>query len=65
MTKIVTYRIYDVTDDEILAEGIPSEEQAREALALLQLNYPHNQLELEVRTTNTVRPGFGRDPDLH
>jgi hypothetical protein len=63
--KLVHYRIYDETDRHILASGIPNPEQAAEVLHFLQLEYPGNTLTIETYETQTVRPGFGRDPDLH
>ena len=63
--RLVHYRIYDETDRHILASGIPTQEQAQEVLHFLQLEYPGNTLVIENYETQTVRPGFGRDPDLH
>lgn len=31
----------------------------------LQADAPTNELEIESYTQSTVKPGFGRDPDLH
>lgn len=62
MIKI--YRIYDVTDQETLADGIDQKDQAYETLHLLQLQYPDNRLEIEEYTKYLVK-GLGRDPDLH
>lgn len=61
---IELYRIYDFTERHILASGIPTEEQAREVLHFLKLEYPHNELEIESYQKSSVR-GLGRDPDLH
>ena len=62
---ITLYRIYDATDNEILADHIDTYEQAHETLQLYQLQYPHDKLEIESYTRSSVKPGFGRDPDLH
>ena len=62
---ITLYRIYDATDNEILADHIDSYEQAHETLQLYLLQYPQNTLEIEQYTKSSVKPGFGRDPDLH
>ena len=59
------YRIYDHTDKETLADSIDTYAFAEETLHLLKLLYPHNHLEIEKYTKYTVKPGFGRDPDLH
>jgi len=62
---ITYYRIYDATQDTIRANRIPEYEMALQTLELLARDYPQNTLELESYTENTVRKGFGRDPDLH
>lgn len=59
------YRIYDHTDREIVANSLETQEQAYEVLTLLKLNYPAHELEIESYEIQTVKPGFGRDPDLH
>jgi hypothetical protein len=62
---ITLYRVYDRTDDETLADGISDYAQAHETLELYRLQYPYNELEIETYTRSQVKPGFGRDPDLH
>ena len=59
----VRYRIVDHTDDETLANGL-TQEQAVEALDLLQVQYPNSKLEIESYTYYPIT-GLGRDPDLH
>lgn len=58
------YRIYDHTEQHILASGIPDHAQAHEVLSFLVLEYPGNEIEIESYTHYTVT-GLGRDPDLH
>jgi len=60
------YRIID-TDrcGQILAESIPTWEQAEEILHFLRLDYPDCAFEIESYNKSLVKPGFGRDPDLH
>jgi len=64
---MVTY--YRVIDNsrcgQILANAVPTQEQAQEILHFLQKDYPSADLEIESYQQSTVRPGFGRDPDLH
>ena len=62
---ITLYRIYDHTQKETLANGIDNYEFALQTLELYTLEFPGNELELETYAKNTVKPGFGRDPDLH
>ena len=59
------YRIYDHTTQNTIANAIPTEAQAQEVLHFLQQDAPANTLEIEQYTQSTVKPGFGRDPDLH
>ena len=61
---ITLYRIYDHTDQNTLASGIPTLEQAHEVLHFLKLEYPNNTIEIESYRKSSVR-GLGRDPDLH
>ena len=62
---VTYYRIYDSTDNETLADKISDEVQAQEVFTLLKLQYPENALEIETYSVSSVKPGFGRDPDLH
>ena len=62
---ITLYRIYDHTQKQTLANGIEDYEFALQTLELYALELPGHELELETYTKNTVKPGFGRDPDLH
>ena len=61
---LTLYRVYDPTDQNTLANAIPTREQAWEIIELLRLEYPNNELDLETYTKYTVT-GMGRDPDLH
>lgn len=61
---LTLYRVYDRTDQNTLANSIPTREQAWEIIELLRLEFPNNELELESYTKYTVT-GMGRDPDLH
>ena len=65
MTTYTLYRIYDHTQKETVANGIDSYEFALQTLELYRLELPGHELELEPYVHNTVKPGFGRDPDLH
>ena len=48
----------------MLANAIPTYEQAYTVLGHLKLEFPDNELEIEKYTRATVK-GLGRDPDLH
>ena len=63
---VTYYRIVD-TDrtSQILANAIPELSQAQEILHFLQKDYPDSNFEIESYTVSSVKPGFGRDPDLH
>jgi len=62
---IQVYRIFDVATHEILADGIEDYTFALETLELYRRDYPHSVIEMESYNRNTVKHGFGRDPDLH
>ncbi len=62
---ITLYRIYDHTDKNTLANAIPEYDHAYTILSFLKLDLPTNELEIESYTQSHVKPGFGRDPDLH
>ena len=62
---ITLYRIYDRTTKNTLANAIPTLEQATEVLYFLQQDAPANELEIESYTKSAIKPGWGRDPDLH
>ena len=59
------YRIIDVDADCILADRIEDFDFAQETLELYRRDYPNTHIELESYTYQTVKKGFGRDPDLH
>lgn len=62
---VTYYRVIDITEcGQILANAIPTLEQAHTVLHFLQLDYPDSSLEIESYAKPTVK-GLGRDPDLH
>ena len=61
---VTLYRIYDIDTDEMIANGMDAN-QAHEMLQLYQLQYPECRFEIESYQQSSVKPGFGRDPDLH
>ena len=61
---ITLYRIHDHTTMNILANGIPTLEQATEVLYFCKQDVPNNDIEIETYTKSSVK-GLGRDPDLH
>lgn len=63
---VTYYRVVDTGKcSQILANAIPTAEQAQEIMHFLQKDYPRADLEIESYSKSGVRPGFGRDPDLH
>ena len=61
---ITLYRIYDLDTGETVANGMDTN-QAHEMLQMYQLQYPECRFEIESYQQSSVKPGFGRDPDLH
>ena len=62
---IERYRIVIDRTGEIVANSLNSPQEAQELLHFLQLDHPHETLSIESYPYSTVKPGFGRDPDLH
>ena len=61
---VTHYRIIDLGDNTIVAQGMTAEE-ANTALYFYTQDYPHTQFTIESYSQSSVKPGFGRDPDLH
>ncbi len=57
------YRIIDEDTREVLAEDIPREQIWE--LSEQFMNAGHHHLRTEQYTKSRIRPGLGRDPDLH
>ena len=65
-TNLITlYRIIDETTNTIVAESISTREHAYDTLSFYQLDYPSHAFTIESYSRSSVKPGFGRDPDLH
>lgn len=62
---IERYRIVIERTGETIANSLNSTEEAHELLYFLQLEHPQEDLVIESYRVSTVKPGFGRDPDLH
>lgn len=61
---VTLYRIIDTTDNSIVAQGM-TYEQAHESLYFYTQDHPDTRFEIEEYLQSGVKPGFGRDPDLH
>lgn len=61
---VTLYRIYDIDTGEIVANGMLNSE-VYETLQMYQLQFPESRFEIESYQQSSVKPGFGRDPDLH
>jgi len=61
---VTLFRVYDIDSGETVANGMDGR-QAQETLQIYQLQYPECRFEIESYQQSSVRPGFGRDPDLH
>lgn len=60
---IIKYRILDNLDNEI--DVVNSVEEADCYIHTLRETQPHLELRYEKFEVSSVKPGFGRDPDLH
>ena len=59
-----------VTHYNIMSNGnevarLNSMEEATQAVEMFRMQTPHASFEIEVVEVSSVKPGFGRDPDLH
>ena len=59
---ITKYRIYEDNKEIVLAS---SSEEAYTCVECLQAQNPHKEYKIEEIQVSAVKPGFGRDPDLH
>jgi len=58
------YRVIDRERNEIVANGLPSYEEAYTIASMYEVDYPSTGFEVESYTHYTVK-GLGRDPELH
>tara|TARA_E500000331_G_scaffold8118_1_gene7800 strand:- start:66 stop:254 length:189 start_codon:yes stop_codon:yes gene_type:complete len=61
---IEKYRIVVERTGETIASMMDNNE-AHESYHFLQLDHPQEVLVIERYSVSTVKPGWGRDPDLH
>jgi len=59
------WHIIDARTKDVVVEKLPDLVQATEALQILKLQNPNTEYEIVETQHSTVKPGFGRDPDLH
>ena len=60
---ITKYKILDNLDNKI--DEVNSIEEANQYILTLQDTKPHLDLRYESFEVSYVKPGFGRDPELH
>lgn len=60
---ITKYVILNSTNDETIE--VDSQEEAYSSIMLLKERNPHIEYSVEKKEISSVKPGFGRDPDLH
>ncbi len=60
---ITRYKILDSLDNEL--EVVNSIEEATQYIQTIQEMNPHTELRYEPFEVSNVKPGFGRDPELH
>jgi len=60
---ITKYRVIENGTQEICVANSP--EEASTVVACYQMQNPHNTYEVVEYQESSVKPGFGRDPDLH
>ena len=60
---ITRYRIIDKDNNEV--EILNSVEEALQYIEAMRQTQPHSQYSYESFQVSNVKPGFGRDPELH
>ncbi len=60
---ITKYVILD-SKGELVVE-VSSSEEAQYTIMLFKEQNPHSEYSIEEKQVSGVKPGFGRDPDLH
>ena len=60
---ITRYRIIDNDNNEV--EILNSVEEALQYIEAMRQTQPHSQYSYEPFQVSNVKPGFGRDPELH
>jgi hypothetical protein len=61
----IHWHIIDATTKEVVVEKLFDLVQANETLQILKTQNPHTEYEIIQTEQSSVKPGFGRDPDLH
>lgn len=59
------WHIVDARTKEVVVEKLLDIYQANETLQILKSQNPNTEYEIVETQHSTVKPGFGRDPDLH
>lgn len=59
------WHIVDTRTKEVVVEKLLDIYQANETLQILKDQNPNTEYEIVETQHSTVKPGFGRDPDLH
>ena len=59
------WQIIDSQTQEIVVDRLLDLTQVNETLQILQSQNPHREYEVIKTEQSSVKPGFGRDPDLH
>jgi len=60
---ITKYVVRNNINDETIE--VDSMNEAQEVIMLLKEQNPHTEYSIEEKQISSVKPGFGRDPDLH
>jgi len=56
---------YVVYEDGVELTTANSQEEANTCIECMRIQNPHKEYEIKEIQVSAVKPGFGRDPDLH
>ena len=60
---ITKYVIRNSVNEQVVE--VDSANEAQEVIMLLKEQNPYTEYSIEEKQISSVKPGFGRDPDLH
>jgi|MDTB01.1.fsa_nt_gb hypothetical protein len=61
---VIKYKIIRMSDKQQV-DVLNSLEEVEQYIAHMQDQQPYEHFEVETINVSSVKPGFGRDPDLH
>jgi len=61
---MITKYVIRNSNDDVIVE-VDSLDEVHNTIMLLKEQNPHTEYSVDEKQVSSVKPGFGRDPDLH